>query len=111
GNGNAKMVGELPDEFNRRILGGALLQFPDVRFRCADGVRDILKRLPLRRAKFLKLHRQGHRPISFYASYHADAPIGIENRSVKRTFSSAQLTIYRVRYILRSRNDESDRGV
>ena len=55
-----KMIGELSDKFDRRILGGAFLKLPDMRLRRTDGVSHCLKRLPLCRAKVLQPHRQRH---------------------------------------------------
>ena len=40
-----KMIGELSDKFNRRILGGAFLKLPDMRLRNPGRIGDLLKRL------------------------------------------------------------------
>src|SRR3546814_670065 len=58
--GHLKIIGELSDEFNRRILSGAFLKLPDIGLRRTNGVSHFLKRLLLCRAKVLQPHRQRH---------------------------------------------------
>src|SRR3546814_17828628 len=40
--GHLKIIGELSDEFNRRILRGAFLKLPDIGLRRTIGVRHFL---------------------------------------------------------------------